>query len=120
MTAVLDRAIAHFAAQGVQTIDVPEWGEEGQPLVLEFAPPSLAMVQQVRKLSKGDDTQSLLWLIVKSLRHPGGEAVFDESLATVKALESRVDPQVLARIGETIMGTGAASGGAADVNALGE
>ena len=34
----IDRAVAHFSAQEVRTIEVPEWGDEDGPLVIYVEP----------------------------------------------------------------------------------
>jgi hypothetical protein len=47
---VIDRVKEHFESQGVKTINVAEWGEEGQPLVIYSSPFTLA---EKRNLFKG-------------------------------------------------------------------
>jgi hypothetical protein len=41
MSNVIDRVKEHFESQGVKKIEVAEWGEEGQPLVIYSKPFSL-------------------------------------------------------------------------------
>jgi hypothetical protein len=42
MSNVIDRVKEHFESQGVKKIEVAEWGEEGQPLVIYCSPFNLA------------------------------------------------------------------------------
>ena len=42
MSSPIERAKAHFKAQSVKTIEVPEWGEADKPLVIYVTPITLA------------------------------------------------------------------------------
>jgi hypothetical protein len=55
---VIDRVKEHFESQGVKTINVAEWGEEGQPLVIYCSPFSLAEKRNLFKGAKGRRSRS--------------------------------------------------------------
>ena len=47
---VIDRVKEHFESQGVKKIEVAEWGEEGQPLVIYCSPFTLAEKETYSKV----------------------------------------------------------------------
>lgn len=93
----LDRAKAHFADIGTQSIEVPEWGEPGTPLVIYFKPLTLAEKQKLHTIAELEGYVSRLadCLIMKALDAEG------KKLYTIEdkhALRHAVDPDILARI----------------------
>lgn len=95
--AVIDQVRAHFDAQAVRQIDVPEWGADGTPLTIHFRPLNLAEKQRI--LRAGDNEGRLMSLIeallIKAL-DAEGKPLF--TIADKKFLRERADPDVIARV----------------------
>lgn len=47
---LLDKVVAHGAIDVLRHVDVPEWGDEGQPLRLFYTPLSLAEMSDVHQM----------------------------------------------------------------------
>jgi hypothetical protein len=110
MSGVLDRATAHFDTLRGQKIEVPEWGDPlGEPLVLMFDPLTLAQRQNVQRRWKGSDASQAAGAVMLYARTADGGKAFEDNLATLEALTSKVDPAVVARIAARMLGVEAVS-----------
>ena len=49
----IDRAVAHFSAQEVRTIEVPEWGDDDGPLLIYVEPFTLREQGRLHNASNG-------------------------------------------------------------------
>ncbi len=100
---ILDRAKAHFADFGVQSAEVPEWGEPaegenpGKPFVIFWTPITLAEKQRLATVAQEDGYLARLadCLIMKAL---DGEGKRLFTLENKHDLRHKVDPDVLARV----------------------
>lgn len=97
MSALIDRMKAHFTDLGVQSVEVPEWGEDGKPLVIYFSPMTLAEKQRLVNVGEREGYVARLAdaLIMKAMDADG------KKLFTVEhkvMLRNHVDPEVLARV----------------------
>lgn len=110
---VLDAARAHFARMKGRTLEVPEWGVDGEPLVVHFDPLTLAERQAIQSRAKGSDAQAALLVVIRHAKDAAGARLFKDDAPTRAALETDADPAVIARIAATILGVG-------DAAALGE
>ena len=54
---ILDRAKAHFDNQEIKRIEVPEWGENGEPAIIMAEPFTLADRKTLAKFAKDDDME---------------------------------------------------------------
>jgi hypothetical protein len=97
---VLERAIAHYQAQGTGSIDVPEWGEPGKPLRVFFKVPNGSTVEQLLDLSKGRNIEYSARLVAKCSLDESGERMFKD--ADYKDLMIRVHPSVVGSIAKAI------------------
>jgi hypothetical protein len=94
---ILERAKAHFADFGVQSTEVPEWGEGDKPLVIYWKPITLDEKQRLHFIGQEQGYVSRLadCLIMKAL-DADGKKLF--TLEHKHALRHSVDPDVLARV----------------------
>jgi hypothetical protein len=93
---VIDRVKNHFESQGVKTIEVAEWGEEGQPLVIYSSPFSLGEKRGLFKNAKNDDLAVLVDVIVLKARDKDGNKIFklDDKLTLLNS----ADPEIIGRV----------------------
>ena len=100
---VIDRVKEHFESQGVKKIEVAEWGEEGQPLVIYCSPFTLAEKRNLFKGAKSDDLGVLVDAIMLKARDKDGNKVF--KLDDKQILLNNADPEVIARVATDILNT---------------
>jgi hypothetical protein len=93
---VIDRVKNHFESQGVKVIEVAEWGEEGQPLVIYSSPFSLGEKRGLFKNAKNDDLGVLVDVIVLKARDKDGNKIFklDDKLTLLNS----ADPEIIGRV----------------------
>lgn len=99
---IIDRMKAHFAGLGAQKIEVPEWGEDGRPLVIYYHPITLAERQKIMAAGERDGAVAAYAdvLIMKALDAQG------KNLYTIEhkhALRHSVDPDIIRRVGMQMM-----------------
>ena len=98
---VIDRAVAHFSAQEIRTIEVPEWGDDG-PLMIYVEPFTLREQGRLHKASSGGgDATVLADVLIMKCMDADGAKMFD--LGDKRALQTKVDAGVLARVASEIM-----------------
>jgi hypothetical protein len=98
----IDRAVAHFSAQEVRTIEVPEWGDDDGPLVIYVEPFTLREQGRLHKASNGGgDATVLADVLIMKCMDAEGNKMFD--LGDKRALQTKVDAGVLARVATDIM-----------------
>ena len=98
---VIDRVKEHFESQGVKKIEVAEWGEEGQPLVIYSSPFTLAEKRNLFKGAKNDDLGVLVDAIMLKARDKDGNKIF--KLDDKQVLLNNADPEVIARVAGEIL-----------------
>ena len=99
---VIDRAVAHFSAQEIRTIEVPEWGDGDGPLMIYVEPFTLREQGRLAKSSGGGNDANVLAdvLIMKCLDAEGNKMF---GLDDKRQLQTKVDAAVLARVATEIM-----------------
>jgi hypothetical protein len=98
----IDRAVAHFSAQEVRAIEVPEWGDEDGPLLVYVEPFTLREQGRLHKASNGGgDATVLADVLIMKCMDAEGNKMFD--LGDKRALQTKVDAGVLARVATDIM-----------------
>ena len=100
---VIDRVKEHFESQEVKKIEVAEWGEEGQPLVIYSKPFTLAEKRNLFKGAKNDDLGVLVDAIMLKARDKEGNKIF--KLDDKQVLLNNADPEVIARVATEILNT---------------
>jgi hypothetical protein len=97
---ILDNAKAHFDAQEIKRIEVPEWGSDGNPAVIMAEPFTLADRKTLAKFAKDDDMEFLVRLVIMKALDEDGKKLFD--LSDKPVLMNKVDPAVLLRVANQI------------------
>ena len=94
---LIERMKKHFDSQGIKEIEVPEWGEEDQPLIIYCKPFSVEEKSHIRKNSAGYNEIETLATIVKmkALDKDMNHLFTKEDKS---ALLKHADPDVISRI----------------------
>ena len=100
---VIDRVKEHFESQGVKTINVAEWGEEGQPLVIYCSPFTLAEKRNLFKGARNDDLGVLVDAIMLKAKDKEGNKLF--KLDDKQIFLNKADPEVIARVATAMLAT---------------
>lgn len=101
---IIDRAKAHFDAQGLTRIEVPEWlDESGTTTVMYSEPFTLADRKILSKYAQEDDLEFIVRMIIMKCETEEGKKAFD--IADKPGLMSRADPNVISRIAAEIART---------------
>lgn len=77
---ILKRARAHYEAvrSDLQTVDVPEWGEDGKPLVIYYRPANLREMARIQaKVAEGLIEGAVEMLLVRALDQDGNRLFRD-------------------------------------------
>ena len=98
----IERAKEHFAQQDVRVIEVPEWGNEDQPLKIYSKPLTLSETSKLYKMSKDDDLTMMAYVLIYKALDENGDKLFD--LSDKRALLNDVDQQILVDVATQIMG----------------
>lgn len=109
MTGILERATAHFDRLRGQTVEVPEWGADGAPLVVHFDPLTLAQRQNIKRRFGASDARLTAGVVMLYARRADGSPLFEDSTATLESLMTGVAPDVLARVAMRMIGVEALS-----------
>jgi hypothetical protein len=98
----IENAVKHFAEQDVKVIEVPEWGDEDNPLKIYSKPLTLAETSKLYKMSKEDDLTMMAYVLIYKALDENGDKLFD--LSDKNSLLNKVDREVLVSIAQQIMG----------------
>ena len=96
MSNILERAKAHFKNQTVTRIEVPEWGENGVPLIIYSTPFTLAEKDRIFKGSQEQSLKVLVDCIILKAKDDKGDSIF--TLEHKRDLMNSVSPDVIVRI----------------------
>lgn len=99
---ILERARDHFASLDGQSIEVSEWGDDDGPLVVFFDPMTLREKSRLYRMAKNDDMALLAHAVIMKAADGSGNKLF--TLEDKHALMNKVDPNILARIANRIIG----------------
>lgn len=72
---IAERAKAHFIGIGMRSVEVPEWGADGKPLVVWFKPISLAEREKAH-VGAADFAEIVVRTIVMKAMDENGERLF--------------------------------------------
>ena len=99
----IDKAKAHFNSLETKRIEVPEWGDENEPLVIFVKPLTLSETSKLFQLSKSDEIEMLAQaIILKSLDEDGNKHF---NIGDKLFLMNNADRDVVVRVAGEIMGT---------------
>ena len=96
---ILTRAQEHFTAileSEMLCVEVPEWGEEGKPLMIYYKPMTLEQQDAIFKHVNAGSLKSLAQVLITRARHEDGSKMFRQ--AQMFILMKQVDPRVVERI----------------------
>jgi len=104
-TNVIDRIKAHYDAQGLREIRVPEWGDDDGPLIIFAAPFTLRDQARIDFASRNSESQidALCEVLVQKALAEDGSKMFNAG--DKKALREHADIEVISRICTEIMGS---------------
>jgi hypothetical protein len=100
--AIIDNAVKHFESLEIKKIEVPEWGDGDEPLVIYSKPITLSETSKLYALAKDNDVEMLAYVLIYKALDEEGNKIF--SLADKKALMEKVDRDVLIRVSSAITG----------------
>ena len=98
----IENAVKHFAEQDVIVIEVPEWGDEENPLKIYSKPLTLAETSKLYKMSQEDDLTMMAYVLIYKALDENGDKLFD--LSDKNSLLNKVDREVLVSVAQQIMG----------------
>lgn len=103
MSSVIDRARAHFSGLATNSVEVPEWGEAGKPLVIHWQPWTLAERDAVYQKAEQAGLGLFARALVAKALDENGKRLFAE--ADFAQLSREVSSDVIVRVGTIIWGT---------------
>jgi len=98
----IEKAKAHFDSLEIKTIEVPEWGDEDNPLIIHAKPITLLETSKLYKMAKDDDLAMMAYVLIYKALDENGDKLFD--LGDKSTLLNSVDRDVLVRVATVIMG----------------
>ena len=98
----IEKAKAHFDSLEIKTIEVPEWGDEDNPLIIHAKPITLQETSKLYKMAKDDDLAMMSYVLIYKALDENGDKLFD--LGDKSTLLNSVDRDVLVRVATVIMG----------------
>lgn len=100
---ILETARAHFDRMRGREIEVPEWGMAGDNAAT-YDPPTLKVRQMIQSQAGKSEARQMALTVIHCLKGKDGKAVFKNDAPTLAAMESQVDPAVIARTAQKILG----------------
>ncbi len=104
MSDILAAARGHFDRLRRQTVEVPEWGTDGEPAVLHFDPPTLRQRQNLQHRGNKNGARTLALAVIMWAKDADGKPVFKDDALTLAAFENEMDPAVIARVAGKMLG----------------
>lgn len=105
MNAILERARAHYESLHGGSMQVPEWGEPGNPLCITWKVPTLHARRAIFRPDKNgtppDGVTVCVRAVISAACDEQGKRLFSEM--DEADILHRVDPKVIQRIGLAIM-----------------
>lgn len=98
MSAIIERAKLHFKDKlsKVGSIEVPEWGEDGKPLIVYWRAMNLKERDQIFKYLAKQSLEGFVEALILRARDEDGKRLFGNVHKT--ELMRHVDPEVIERI----------------------
>jgi hypothetical protein len=99
---VIERAKKHWSDRltEVREIEVPEWGDGTDPLVIFVSPTNMAQRNKIFKLAQAGDLESLAETLVLRARDKDGAPIFKPS--DRDTFMTACDPDVIVRVAKDI------------------
>jgi hypothetical protein len=100
---VIEAAKAHYAEQGFDTLEVPEWPVDGQPTVIYYPPFTVGEAAEINRATRRAPDTYMARVVVVRARNADGSKMF--TVADVQPLIRETDAGVLNRIAELLTAT---------------
>ncbi len=107
-----ERIAAQFGGEDLHQVEVPEWGEDGKPLVVYYRRATLRQISDAAKLANGDQFLINARLVAAKALDVNGKPLFRQIDAAF--LMDSADPTVIGRIANAM--SGSVSGDEAEKN----
>jgi hypothetical protein len=101
-SSVLDRVRSHAQPDAVRRLEVPEWGEDGKPLIIHYRMMTLDDMAVVNELDGPAWHKQAARIVVLKALDESGAPLFKMSDAT--ALREGAAPDVVTRVALSILG----------------
>lgn len=99
---ILETARAHFDRLRGQSIEVPEWGLDGDKAAT-FDPPTLRIRQLIQHQAGKSDARLSALTVIHCLKDRDGKRIFQNDAPTMAAFETQLDPVVIGRVAGRIL-----------------
>lgn len=99
---IIERIKSHFDAKETKMIEVPEWGDDDQPLYIYATPMTLAQKNRLYKMAKDDDLGLMVEALIMKAKDKEGNALFTRG--DKPDLMRNCDPDILIRVANSIIG----------------
>ncbi len=86
----------------MRVTQVPEWGQDDEPLKIYSKPLTLSETSKLYKMSQEDDLTMMAYVLIYKALDSEGEKLFD--IGDKNKLLNKVDREVLVRVAQEIMG----------------
>ena len=100
MGGLLERIGAAFDGSSLHQVEVPEWGEEGKPLVVYFTPITLKEMSLANEAARGDPVMFNARIVALKALDKAGNRLF--SMVDALFLAEKADPAAVIRIASAI------------------
>jgi len=109
VSGVIDRILAHYAAQPVRRIEVPEWGEGDEPLEIYVRPWTIEQMSRVVTPGAPSDLAANVNAIIEKAEDAEGKKIFgkEHKIKLLKFADANVINRVAAELfAEGVEGNG--------------
>jgi hypothetical protein len=98
MSKAFEKAEAHFRKRlsSVRIIEVPEWGEDDQPLKMHVRPLTMAEKDEILQETQKAPYRGVVKALIVRARDEEGKHIFDK--AELGELMKKADPDVISRV----------------------
>ena len=103
MSAILEKARAHFANMQRRVIEIPEWGDDDGPAKVYAPALTMADRQKIERRSKDDPVARLINTIIHAAQNEDGTRMFSDDAVTRRAFEREIEPRIVARLATAIL-----------------
>ena len=93
---VIDNMVSHFTNKEISQVEVPEWGDGENPLVIYYKPFTLAEQKKLYSMAKDDNIEMLAYTLILKALDEDGSKLFN--MGDKFKLMNQVDPYILAKV----------------------
>jgi hypothetical protein len=101
VSALLDKIVSRSSAGSFRRLEVPEWGDDGAPLIIKYSMVTMGELEQVRRSFPDNPLRQNVEIICMKALDESGKPMFDRYDAVT--LMQTVDAALLLRIATQMM-----------------